>query len=145
MNEVKESVAFVVFSPDRSKVLSVKRAPDDESLPGAWGLPAGSLRAGETPEQATLRAGKEKLGVGLEIVRLISQGTAERNNYSLHMREFEARITDGTPTAPQPHNTISQYTAWKWVTPESLKPAATQGSLCSRLFLSELGLGWQDI
>src|SRR5262249_28965243 len=36
----------------------------DEDLPDVWGLPAGSLRVGETFEACVVRSGREKLGVG---------------------------------------------------------------------------------
>ena len=50
-------------------LLLVRRPDDDENLPGVWGLPAVSLAAGESEEDAVRRAGRDKLGVELRARR----------------------------------------------------------------------------
>lgn len=107
-----------------------------------WGLPAGSLKAVETFEEAVIRAGKEKLGVDLEVGNLINEGEIERENFLLHMKEFEAKISLGEPQVPQILKGITQYQKWKWGKPENCIPAAQKGSLCSRLLLGSLGKSW---
>jgi ADP-ribose pyrophosphatase YjhB (NUDIX family) len=116
-------------------VLVVLRPEDDEELPNVWGLPAGSLHQGETWLDAVERAGREKLGIELEVIRELNRGETERSNYTLQMRLYEARIAHGAPSVPQPDNDVTQYRDWKWDTPEVLQPAADRGSLCCRLFL----------
>ncbi len=69
MKPIKNAVAFVIYSPDGTKILAVQRPFNDENLPGIWGLPAGSLKENESYEEAVLRAGREKLGVQLQIVK----------------------------------------------------------------------------
>ncbi len=136
MKTVKLSVSFAIFRPDRShEVLVVRRPPDDEDLPGLWGLPAGSLRPGEDWAEAVRRAGRDKLGVALEVGPELNRGTLERAGYTLEMRLLQARITAGEPSVPQPVPGVTQYTAWQWATSDVLVPAAARGSLCSRLFL----------
>jgi flagellar basal body rod protein FlgG len=54
--------------------LLVQRPHEDEDLPGAWGLPAATLAAGESWEDAARRAGAEKLGVTLDVGVMIEQG-----------------------------------------------------------------------
>ncbi len=136
MKPVKRSVAFAVFRPGRpEQVLAVQRPPDDEDLPHAWGLPAGSLRQGEDWGDALRRAGREKLGVELEAGPELNRGTLERAGYTLEMRLLEARIVTGEPVVPQPVAGVTQYRAWRWADPPVLEPAAARGSLCSRLFL----------
>src|SRR5690606_2237065 len=45
----KRSVAVLIRHPDdATQVLLVQRPDDDEDLPGVWGLPAATLRDGET-------------------------------------------------------------------------------------------------
>ncbi len=133
---VKRSVSFAVFHPlDVSLVLVVQRPSDDEDLPDAWGLPAGSLRPGEDWAEAVRRAGREKLGVQLEVGPELNRGTLERTAYTLEMRLFQARILSGAPAAPQPVPGVTQYQSWRWGTAAVLEPAAAAGSLCSRLFL----------
>jgi len=140
MKPIKSSVAFVVWNETNDRVLSVQRPANDENLPNVWGLPAGSLREGETFEDSVLRSGKEKLGTQLEIVKLLVEGDIERERYVLHMKEFEARIISGTPVVPQNVAEVTQYQNWKWAEPKLMVEAAQKGSLCSRLFLNRLGI-----
>ena len=139
---VKRSIAFVVRNPaDDGSILAVRRPPDDEDLPDAWGLPAGSLRPGESWHDAVRRAGREKLGVELEVGEQVNEGKLTRGDpgadgHVLHMRLYEARVVEGTPAVPQPHDDVTQYAAWRWDRPDSLRPAAERGSLCSSLFLA---------
>lgn len=137
---VKRSVALVIFrDPARDRLLSVRRPPDDEDLPGAWGLPAGSLREGEGWEEAARRAGREKLGVDLRLRDLRREGEVKRAGYRLRMRLYEAEVVRGQPAVPQAVPDITQYVALAWAKPDRLTEAARRGSLCSRLCLAWLG------
>lgn len=133
---IKNSVAFVIYNKDRTRFLIVKRPPEDDKLPNVWGLPAGSLKNGETYEDAVIRAGKEKLGVELRIVRQIAEGDIDRDDYTLHMKEYEAEIIKGKPYVPQLIVGVTQYVRWKWGESTELIEAAGKGSLCCRLYLS---------
>lgn len=138
MKPVKRSIAVLVRSgPDR--VLVVRRPPDDEDLPDAWGLPAGSLHAGESWEDAVRRAGRDKLGVRLRPAGLLREGELEREAYRLRMRLYGATIEEGEPAVPQPAEGVTQYAAWAWAPPTRLEAAAAGGSLCSRLALAWWG------
>ena len=141
MNPAKHSIAFIIYNPDRSQVLAVQRPADDEELPNLWGLPATSLKPGESEGQAVVRAGKEKLGVELRVVGKIAAGTLERSSYILHLVDYEAAIVSGEPKCPQ-FGSGTQYQAWKWADPVELIPAAQKGSLCTRLFLEKIGEKW---
>jgi len=133
---VKRSVSFAIFRPgDRAEVLVVQRPPDDEDLPNAWGLPAGSLLPGEDWADAVRRAGRDKLGVELSVGDELNRGFLERPAYTLEMRLLEAGIVTGEPRVPQSLAGVTQYQAWRWGTGETLVAAAERGSLCSRLFL----------
>lgn len=137
MKPVKRSVSFAVFHPaDASLLLVVQRPSDDEDLPDAWGLPAGSLRPGEDWADAVRRASRDKLGVELKLGAELNRGTIERAAYTLEMRLYEARILAGEPVVPRAVAGVTQYQAWRWATADVLRPAAAAGSLCSRLFLS---------
>jgi ADP-ribose pyrophosphatase YjhB (NUDIX family) len=149
---VKRSVALVIRDPgDPRRVLTVLRPADDEDLPNAWGLPAGSLRDGESWTEAVERAAREKLGLRVEPGVLLNEGTKDRGAYRLHMRLYEAALVDADASRSRPHvppapsaaapyldspaNPGTRYVAWKWGEAEALEPAARQGSLCCRLFL----------
>lgn len=140
---IRRAISFVIRPPDRpDRALIVRRPPDDEDLPDVWGLPAGSLREGESWEDAVRRSGREKLGVRLDVGRELNRGTTERAEYTLEMRLFDATIAEGEPRVPQPHPGVTQYTDWRWAEVDALEPAARQGSLCSRLCLeAESGHG----
>jgi ADP-ribose pyrophosphatase YjhB (NUDIX family) len=140
--QVRDSVAFVIFNDDRSMFRVVQRPANDENLPNAWGLPAGSLKEGETSEECVLRSGREKLGVGLEIVGLLGEGELERPSYTLHMKEYEVRIVSGEPSVPQPYPDVTQYQAMRWGTADDLVMAASKGSLCCRIYLEHVGRTW---
>jgi ADP-ribose pyrophosphatase YjhB (NUDIX family) len=128
---VKRSISLVIEGP--GGILLVRRPDDDESLPGVWGLPAASLRAGESERDAVLRAGREKLGVEIEPLEAV--GSEE------WMTDWRARIVAGAPHVPQPHDG-TQYVGLRWGEPAELAPAARAGSLCARALLRSVGSGW---
>lgn len=133
---VHQTISFVIRHPDDAgKLLAVLRPPDDADLPDAWGLPAGRIRPGESPADAVRRAGREKLGVELEVGRELNRGSVQRAAYRLEMQLFEATIVRGEPRVPQPHAEVTQYRAWRWARRDVLRPAADRGSLCCRLCL----------
>lgn len=138
----KRSVAAVIFfDKDEAdpRFLAVLRPADDEALPNVWGLPAASRREGESWEGALRRLGEEKLGVELESVAVLARGSLERPGYLLDMRLYEARIVAGAPSVPQHDRTVTQYVDWRWSNSQILLDGADRGSLCCRLYLSQLG------
>lgn len=142
---LKRSVSFVVLrrrdGEAEPELLTVRRPPDDEDLPDAWGLPAATLEAGETWEESVRRAGREKLGVELDVDGLLREGELERDAYTLRMRLYRAEIREGEPDVDQPAEGVTRYVDWSWSPPERLAPAAARGSLCSRLCLAWLEEG----
>jgi ADP-ribose pyrophosphatase YjhB (NUDIX family) len=136
MKPAKHSVALVIHNPE-GLVLAVQRPADDQRMPLVWGLPAGTQREHESPEDAVRRVGKEKLGVGITHIAFLAEGKIERDEFILHMREYEVTI-EGTPHVPQPIKGVTQYIAWKWAEPKLLEEAATKRSLCSMLYLKKV-------
>jgi ADP-ribose pyrophosphatase YjhB (NUDIX family) len=133
---VKRSSTVAILEPGRTgRLLLVRRPPDDPDLPRAWGLPAASLRRGETWEAAARRAAREKLGISVRLGRMRSEGETQRSRMTLRMRLFEATITRGAPDVAQDVAGVTRYTACKWADAQALVPAARRGSLCCRLGL----------
>jgi ADP-ribose pyrophosphatase YjhB (NUDIX family) len=128
---VTRSVSLVIEGP--GGLLLVRRPDDDESLPGVWGLPAASLREGESERDALLRAGREKLGVEVEPLELAAEEGP--------MRDWRARIVSGEPAVPQAAGG-TQYVGLRWGQPRELAPAARAGSLCARALLRVVGCPW---
>jgi ADP-ribose pyrophosphatase YjhB (NUDIX family) len=139
LKPVKRSVSLVIEGP--AGVLLVRRPEDDDSLPGLWGLPAGSLREGESERDALLRVGRDKLGVTIELLRPIGEEEAERPGYRIAMCDWAARIVAGEPSVPQAGEG-TQYVEWRWGDPAELAPAARAGSVCARVLLRSVGSGW---
>jgi 8-oxo-dGTP diphosphatase len=135
---LKRSVALVIEGPDG--LLLVRRPDDDESLPGVWGLPAATLRHGESEQDALRRVGREKLGVAVAPLRPIGEEQGERAGYRLAMRDWEVAIEAGRPSVPQPGEG-TQYVELRWGEPAELEPAARAGSICARVLLRERHLG----
>jgi ADP-ribose pyrophosphatase YjhB (NUDIX family) len=129
---LKRSVSLVIEGP--GGVLLVRRPDGDESLPGVWGLPAASLRDGESEREALRRAGRDKLGVEVEPLKPIG---AEQTPAQT-MSDWAVRIAAGEPRVPQPGEG-TQYVEWRWGDPAELQPAARAGSLCARALLRSLG------
>jgi ADP-ribose pyrophosphatase YjhB (NUDIX family) len=139
LKPLKRSVSLVIESP--AGVLLVRRPDDDDSLPGLWGLPAASLREGESEREALLRVGRDKLGVQVEPLEPIGADEAERDDHRIEMRDWSARIAAGAPAVPQ-LGEGTQYVEWRWGDPAELAPAARAGSVCARVLLRALGSSW---
>ena len=137
MKPLKHSVSLVIEGP--AGLLLVRRPEGDESLPGAWGLPAATLRPGEGEEDAVRRAGRDKLGVEVRPLRVLGEGSAERPAYRILMRNWEVEIAAGEPVVPQPGEG-TQYESLRWGHAAELVPAARRGSLCARVLLGERGI-----
>jgi len=155
VQELRNAVAIVVQCPD-GLVLAVKR-PDEpgEELPGVWGLPATTLRDGESPEEGMRRIGREKLGVELTPTGALAEGEQQRpfgrgrKDYTLRMTVYEASMVGeprlparqaGQPAVPAgapPTQGASStlYEALDWLPAESFREAAARGSLCCRLLV----------
>jgi len=119
---IKHSVAVAIFK--EGKILATYRPEDDDELPGIWGLPAGTCRGTEGPEDVIRRIGREKLGVVLQPIRRLGSGDQDRPDYKLEMELWEASM-NGEPNHPN----------WKWAGLEALGPGAAKGSLCCTLAL----------
>ncbi|MBI4571515.1 MAG: NUDIX domain-containing protein [Chloroflexi bacterium] len=147
--DVRRGVAAVVRRDD-GLVLAVRR-PDEpgEELPGVWGLPATTLRAGEPAEAALRRLGREKLRVALSPLRVLAEGEQQRAGYALRMTLYEASMAGeprlparqaGQPAvpagAPPVFDASTQYDALDWLPDAAFADAAARGSLCCRLLLT---------
>lgn len=134
---VKRSVALVIRDEARpGMLLLVQRPDDDEELPGVWGLPAATLAGAETAADAARRAGRDKLGIVLEIHGVLNEGVRDRLAYRLEMQLLEARIRNGAPDmAGRAGDGTTRYQAWRWGPVGELTAAAERGSLCCRLAL----------
>jgi len=138
---VKYSVA-VVLRNDKGEYLAVRRPLDDEDHKGHWGLPAVSLKSGETPDQAALRTCKEKLYCSGKIKRFLGIMYQKRNKYDMFLMDIEMTLDgDRQPDVGKSNTTSTKYIEQLWSDdPMLMMPAAKDGSCCSTIFLSDQGL-----
>ena len=142
--EIRRAVSAVVRRDD-GLVLAVRR-PDEpgEELPGVWGLPALTLRAGEPPEEGVRRLGREKLGAELTPLGPLAEGEQRRAGYLLRMTVYQASLAPDWSgrLPPRTGSTLGTlYEALDWLPAASFREAAKHGSLCCRLFLETLTPG----
>ncbi len=90
-------VAIAVIENAQGAVLLLKRAPDRPLGAGLWGLPAGHVEPGETPDAAMHRELREELGAAHRIDRVHSVGPIADRRYGGHYRVylFHYRWMDG--------------------------------------------------
>ncbi len=141
MKTTKESVAIVILD-ENGDFLAVKRA-DDDSFAGHWGLPAATVRNGETKEDTAKRAAKDKLGVDIKVLGLVGDMSLDKGEYISHLTEYRVNIPKGDVSLEARDPSVSHYVEYKYCDdPSILIPAAKAGSVCSRIFLKSKGLSW---
>ena len=137
---IRCSVAAVVRRAEDEYFLAVRRPPDDDRLPGVWGLPAVTLAGTELPEAGLRRVGLEKLGTRLEPVQFLGIQSMDRGEYELFLMDIEARVVAGEPDVTRATTDATRYVEQKWTDQlEMFADAATRGSLCSRILLDHYG------
>ena len=146
---VKHSVSVAIRSVGADgveRVVAVLR-PEvfGDPLSGLWGLPAASLREGETPEDAVARVFRDKLGLeppqgfmAINSDRQVRHGIKQSMTVYAVSRDVGAALPITLP-APHVDPTVTMYRDWRWVEPEELREAAERGSLCTRLYLEWVG------
>lgn len=136
-------VAVVLSNKDNpDEFLVVHRPADDPDHRNGWGLPATTLKVGELPEAAALRACREKLGCEATPKRLLGIMFQRRNSYDIFLMDVEMELANGT--VPDVHKANTDGTAYdeqKWTSdPMDLMASARKGSCCSSIFLTDRGL-----
>lgn len=84
-----ESIAGVIFSSDRARVLLIQRC----DVP-VWVLPGGGIEKGETPEQSIIREILEETGFHVKVERLVG-AYSPINRLARHTHLYECAILGG--------------------------------------------------
>ncbi len=138
---IKKAVAFYIEN-EQGEFSAVLRCEDDESLPNVWGLAAATLKEDETEEKAVMRAAKDKLGIITNEMVFTGSDKLEREDYFLELSEYHIVSYSGKP-ALQGGKQYYAKLAWQ-SNPNILQEAASKGSLCSRIFLRNHSLEFED-
>jgi ADP-ribose pyrophosphatase YjhB (NUDIX family) len=138
------TVSVVIYEDAaRRRVLAVLRPESEsESFGGMWGLPAATVGANETAEEAVRRLGSQKLGMTLEISGEIGRGEQDREDGTLSMVLYEVWAREREPRLVEDGDAegVTYYVEWKWAEARVFEPTAEEGSLCCQLFLESIGL-----
>ncbi len=140
---IKYTVAVVIkSSKEPDQFLGVRRPDDDPDLGGHWGLPATTLKDGETPEQGALRVCREKLGCEASVGRFLGIMFQKRNAYDIFLMDFEMTLQgESRPDVQKANSSGTLYADQKWTSdPMEMMASAKQGSCCSSIFLTDRGL-----
>lgn len=132
-------VSLVVFrDSSREEFLSVKRPEDDEDRPGVWGLPSRTVREDESWEEAVEKAGREKLGLDVEIKELMSEGGQARDGYNVELRNYLVDL-DSEEIDLDQDSEGTNYVKWSWRPPNAFRDdAESPESLWSTMLLDYL-------
>lgn len=125
---VRRAISIVITN-NLDETLFAKRSAKKKSYPLTWSLPSHFMEEGESPEDTIHRIGTGKLGVELEVGRLLNEGGADRGSYTLFMSDYEAGITKGEPAIVS-----DDYIELKWA--DAKQQLATMQSMgsCCRLY-----------
>ena len=135
--KITYAISLVIYhSLDRSKVLQCLRPKETPICPDQWGLVGGLIQDEETSEAAAIRAGRDKLGVDISLIKQLGYDSKRTGGKVLRMYQYEAEIINGTPSVPQEQGMGTQYQELRWETKEGLRPALNGGSLCSKIFFN---------
>ncbi|MEQ8232239.1 MAG: NUDIX domain-containing protein [Gammaproteobacteria bacterium] len=117
--------ALNLLLDDAARLLLLRRAENARLGPGLWGLPAGKIEPGESPEAAAAREMDEEIGPGhaVELVRYLGpiRDTYYGGQYEIHL--FQQRWFGGTVVLNREH------TAWAWVDREHYRAYATMDGI----------------
>lgn len=93
---VKHRAAGILFVSPEKEVLLMRRAGRDHH--GEWGLPAGGIEKGETPEQAARRETQEEAGYdhdgGLSPFMHSQREGVDFTTFVAHSNKFKPRLND---------------------------------------------------
>jgi 8-oxo-dGTP pyrophosphatase MutT (NUDIX family) len=143
LQQLRYAVSFIMYRNDK-EFLVVKRPPEDEELGGIWGLPATTFDSkSESPDEAVLRAAREKIGCEIKITRRLPEiMIQQRHGYDLMLMDYECKLVSGEPDVHKAKTTGTKYIDKKWTSDPraTLEAGAKRGSICIQLFLYDKGL-----
>lgn len=128
--EPRDRFAINVLENSDSEILLLRRSADKTLGPGLWGLPAGHIEEGETPEDAAQRELREEIGTDFR-VKLINRYGPVRDTWYGGVYEvylFHHRWLDGKVQLNDEH------TDYAWVAKEAYRDYAVMDGVDEDLY-----------
>src|SRR3990167_2845410 len=105
----------------KEELLVVKRADDDDFMPGYWEIPGGGTDYGENTKEALAREISEELGLAVEVGYPLHMQSyymnTERKQIHRIQITFRCDLLDETQEIKLSH----EHTEYKWISPKALK------------------------
>lgn len=108
---MKEVVSVAVFNEDGDLLCGLRKDT------WRWNLPGGSMKPGETPEQAAVRELFEETGIKVpqkDLVRLGSEKVKTFKGVEATIHSFEVRVANSKKYTTK-HDPDEECVCWKWV------------------------------
>lgn len=113
------SVGGIILNGQK-EVFVLKRADNDDFLPGFWEIPGGGLDFGENPEEGLKREIKEECGLEIEVINpvVVTDYFMDKDDKKIHRVEinFMCRLK----SEDQNIALSEEHTESKWVKREEL-------------------------
>ncbi|HXS14987.1 MAG TPA: NUDIX hydrolase [Candidatus Saccharimonadales bacterium] len=121
MKQFQQACVSGFILNNKGEVLMVKRADNDDFLPGLWEMPGGGTDFGEHPIQALKREIKEEVGVDVEVgkVCFVDDYFMEKDDEKIHRVElfYKCKLKNNDTEVRLSH----EHSAYKWLSEENLK------------------------
>ncbi len=117
--DTRKQVVLGVVKNAQGKVLIVSRVHPEKTTDGrmlSWAFPGGTIRQGETDEQALMREMREETGYEVKVVNKISE--RDFPGLSVHLKYFKCEPVKVKTTVIEETHEIDRV---KWVEPKQLK------------------------
>jgi len=108
-----------IITNEKGEILLMKRAQQEKTFPGKWGLVAGCVEWGETAEEALKREAMEEVGVEIEVVRFVGRyydAIGRHPTKTMIALPHICRIISGEPRVNQPE----EVEEVRWFKPEEV-------------------------
>jgi mutator protein MutT len=113
-NYQQVAVGGAIFN-DKDELLLVRRAENDNFLPGIWELPGGGTEYGETPEQGLSREIMEECGITITILDPFGAGDYFMGKRDTEMQRIEIIYLCSMNPSDQKVKLSHEHTEYAWI------------------------------
>ncbi len=103
MSKQYKLIVSAIILNDQGQVLLGKRSMSEESFPGMWGVPGGTVDAEETTdniiEDTLIRESEEEMGITIKPLNYLESSCRVKNDVAKVYMIFTAKHVSGEPQA----------------------------------------------